>query len=78
MFAMSIPACAESDVPNTIDCAAFSKRADGAWYVSKQSTTFAFGPVKSLTLEKRQLVKSRSLSFGGADLFQAVEKKCGR
>jgi len=72
--------CAASaqDIPNTIDCTAFSKARDGSWYVSKQQTTFAFGPFKAVTFSKKQRVKPKSISFGGADVFDAIEKKCGR
>ena len=74
----SFSSASAQDGTNTIDCAAFSKARDGSWYVSKQQTTFAFGPLKSVTFTKRQRIKPKSISFGGADVFEAIEKKCGR
>jgi hypothetical protein len=64
------------DLPqNTIDCAAFIKRANGSWYVGG-TTTFDFGSHKNNILARTEIHR-RYMTFDGVDLFDILERKCG-
>lgn len=70
-------AIAQNDVtPNTIDCAVFTKRPNGNWYVGSK-ITFDLGEVRNITLDSEE-VPPHFLSFGGTDLYNAIEQKCGK
>jgi hypothetical protein len=66
---------AQSLPPNTLNCADFTKRPDGSWYVD--NATFDFGTVKHMTLGKTVITK-RAYGLSGADLYDALETKCGK
>jgi hypothetical protein len=63
-------------MPNTIDCAAFTKRPNGNWYVGSK-ITFDLGEVRNITLDTEE-VPPHFLSFGGTDLYNAIEQKCAK
>lgn len=66
---------AQSPIPaNTIDCAAFSKTASGAWHVGA-STTFELGG-NSMALGDKDITP-RSTTVNGIDLYDVLQSKCG-
>jgi hypothetical protein len=58
----------------TINCSAFQKQSDGSYLVDG-STTVKIGTA-SMTLSS-MAVGPRSISLGGADLYDAIDRKCG-
>jgi hypothetical protein len=72
---------AEDLLPNTIDCAAFTKRADGTWYVPSR-TTFDAGETKAMTIDHSNVapgaVTVGSRNGKSADLYALIEAKCGK
>jgi hypothetical protein len=58
----------------TINCSAFQKQPNGSYYVGG-STTVKIGTA-SMTLSS-MAVAPRSVSIGGADLYDAIDRKCG-
>lgn len=63
--------------PNTIICAAFTKRPDGNWYVGR-ATTFDLGTTigtKRLTLLNS--VIGPKFNIAGTNLYDVLERKCG-
>jgi hypothetical protein len=64
-------------LPNTIDCAAFRKTANGNWYVGAR-TTFDVGSLKSVNLSNYLVIPhDTNSSFRGVDLYDVLERKCG-
>jgi hypothetical protein len=57
-----------------IDCSAFQKQPNGSYYVGG-STTVKIGTA-SMTLSSMP-VGPRSISLGGVDLYDAIDRKCG-
>jgi hypothetical protein len=76
LMAVTTAASAQKGTPNTIDCAAFKKDSNGAWCAIKP-TTFELGGTKQEGLTDI-CTGPGGMSFGGVDLFTAVEQKCGR
>ena len=76
LIAVLLPfaALAEDIVPNTIECAAFTKLSDGSWQVVG-TTTFDAGAATQMTLAHKN-VRRHSIDVGGADLFDVIEAKC--
>jgi hypothetical protein len=72
--ASSLSAQTADDPPNTIDCAAFTKRANRTWYVG-EPTTVAVGTV-SVTLSHIE-IEPRAMYMAGVDLYTVIEHKCG-
>ena len=62
--------------PNTIKCAAFTKRPDGSWYVEKP-TTFDFGSMKAVTISD-EVIGPHTVSIDRFDFYDVLERKCGR
>jgi hypothetical protein len=58
----------------TIDCSAFQKQPNGSYYVGG-STTVKIGTA-TMTLSS-MAVAPRSVSLGGIDLYDAIDRKCG-
>jgi len=64
--------------PNTIDCAAFQKTPNGNWYVGSR-TVFDVGPLKAIGLRNYLVIPhDTNSSFRGIDLYDILERKCGR
>jgi len=61
--------------PNTLPCGAFTKRADGTWYV-RGPVTFDIGTTKGMTLEN-QAISPGFMRIGGIDLYVLLGRKCG-
>ena len=62
-------------IKNSIQCSAFKKMADGTWYVGRP-TTFRIGPFKKTTFREASIGPD-NFTFGEADLYEALEAKCG-
>jgi hypothetical protein len=62
-------------IRNTFQCAAFKKMPDGTWYVGKP-TTFRIGTFKKTTFTE-QSIGPDFFTFGRADLYKVIERKCG-
>ena len=60
---------------NTIQCAAFKKMPDGTWYV--EDSTFRIGSFKKTTFTG-VAIGPRFFTFGGTDLYEVLQGKCGR
>jgi hypothetical protein len=60
--------------PNTLPCEAFTKRADGTWFV-RGPVTFDVGSAKGMTLEN-QVIPPGFMRIGGIDLYVLLERKC--
>jgi hypothetical protein len=72
-----VPAAAQDALPrNTIDCRAFVKQENGSW-LPKEVTTFDIGDVTSLSVGPVPIGPG-ALHVGGADIYEVLEKKCGR
>lgn len=71
----SATAQADDQPLNTIDCSAFTKTADGNWYVGAP-TTFDLGNVKRMTLGN-SVINPHAMRLGGFSLFDVLERKCG-
>jgi len=64
--------------PNTIDCSAFQRTPNGNWYVGPR-TTFDVGPLKGIGLRNYLVIPhDTNSSFRGIDLYDILERKCGR
>jgi hypothetical protein len=74
MGASCLSAQTADDPPNTIDCAAFTKHANGTWYVG-EPTIVAVGTA-SVTLSHIEIAPE-GMNLGGADLYTVLERKCG-
>jgi hypothetical protein len=75
----ALPVAQDSAPGNTqdntiIDCSAFQKQSNGSYYAGG-STTVKIGTA-SMTLSSMP-VGPRSISLGGVDLYDAIDRKCG-
>jgi hypothetical protein len=60
---------------STVQCSAFKKMPDGTWYVGTP-TTVSIGNFSKMTFSTIS-IGPHSFTFGGADLYQVLETKCG-
>jgi hypothetical protein len=67
-------ALAVAEDNTTIDCSAFQKQSNGSYYAGG-TTTVKIGAA-SMTLSS-MAVGPRSISLGGTDLYDAIDRKCG-
>ena len=74
LFFTPVAAAAQGDVRDAkIDCAFFSKKTDGSWFLNAQAT-IELGTSK-ITLPPGE-IKPRMLQFGMADLHSVLENAC--
>ena len=59
---------------NTIQCPAFEKLPDGTWHVGE--ATFRIGNFKKMVFTNLT-IGPHFFTFGGADLFAVLQRKCG-
>ena len=72
---LTVPTALAVAQDNTIiNCSAFQKQSNGSYYVDG-STTVKIGTA-SMTLSS-MAVGPRSISLGGADLYDVIDRECG-
>jgi hypothetical protein len=75
LSATNVVAQAPRSIPDkTIDCTAFKKQPNG-WLV-ETPTTFNFGGI-NMKLSNQLIQPHSGIEMNGADLYDAIESKCG-
>jgi hypothetical protein len=75
--AIATAAAKDAAVPpgSTVQCSAFKKMPDGTWYVGAP-TTVGIGTFSKMTFSTIS-IGPHFFSFGGVDLYEFLENKCG-
>jgi hypothetical protein len=79
VLATAIVAAAAKDADvapqSTVQCSAFKRMPNGTWYVGAP-TTVSIGKFSKMTFSTIS-IGPHSFTFGGADLYEVIENKCG-